>query len=108
MAIMACLYVYVYVECSCEYEGFGQRKNVQLTELYIFQSEVVHGNVFEHFATVVNVRVWCGLCCMLVEKENAQGKINPIKSRTNPPKYRKILSSSSSTFFTMTASLEGF
>ena len=23
MAIKACLYVYVYVECSCSYEGFG-------------------------------------------------------------------------------------
>ena len=77
MAIMACLYVYVYVECSCEYEGFGQRKNVQLTELYIFQSEVVPGKFFEHFATVVNVGVWCGLCCMLVGKKMHKVNLTP-------------------------------
>ena len=47
----------------------------------------------------------CGLGCMLVEKQNAQGKFNTIKSRTIPPKYQKILSSPSSTFFTMATSL---
>ena len=55
-----------------------------------------------------NVGVWCGLCCMLVGKKNAQGKFNPIKSRTIHPTYHKTLSSPSSTFFTMTASLESF
>ena len=82
--------------------------NVQLTEIYIFQYDDVPRNFVEHFATVINVGVWCGLCCMLVEKKFAQGKCDPIKSRTIHPKYTKILNSPSSTFFTMTASLESF
>ena len=41
-------------------------------------------------------------------KKNAQDKFNPIKSRTILPKYHKILSSPSSTFCTMTASIESF
>ena len=64
----------------CAYEGFWIAQNGQLTGLYIFQYDDVPGNLFEHFATVVKF----------------------------PLNYHKILSSSSSTLFTMTASLERF
>ena len=60
---------------------------------------------FDNHVCVCACVCLCGLGCMLVEKQNAQGKFNTIKSRTIPPKYQKILSSPSSTFFTMTASL---
>ena len=42
-----------------------------------FQSEVVPGKFFEHFATVVNVRVWCGLCCMLVKQKMRKVNLTP-------------------------------
>ena len=52
-------------------------QNVQLADFYIFQYHDVPGKFFEHFATVVNVRVWCGLCCMLVEKKMHKVNLTP-------------------------------
>ena len=86
---IACLYVYVYVGVMFIW-SFLIAQHVQLAKIYIFQYDDVPGNCLEQFATVVNVGVWCGLCCMLVENKNAQGKFNPIKSRTIPPKYHKL------------------
>ena len=67
---MACMHAY---DASMAYVGCIRRfwiaQNVQLTELYIFQYDDVPGKLLEHFATVVNVGVWCGLCCVLVEKK---------------------------------------
>ena len=85
--------------------GLDELNNLRYPNLYIPWSLLPK---FDNHVCVSACVCLCGLGCMLVEKKNAQGKFNTIKSRTIPPKYQKILSSPSSTFFTMTASLESF
>ena len=51
-----------------------------------------------------------GVACVVcwLKNKNAQGKFKPIKSRTIPLNITKYSGSPSSTFFTMTTSLESF
>ena len=63
------------------------------------------------FLTFCNCRQRRGLVWLMLYvgwKKNAQGKFNTIKSRTIHPTYHKTISSPSSTFFTVTTSLESF
>ena len=107
MALLWHVFSFCICGCSCLYKCFRQRKSSPRRALR-FSISRCPWKVFEHFVIVVNVGVWCSLCCMLVEKKIHKVNNNTIKSRTIPPTYHKILSSPSSTFCTMTASIESF
>ena len=91
--VRVCVCVYVYVcMCICVYVCMWVymfilrlwiARNVKLTELYIFQSDVVPRKFLEHFATVVNVAV--GSACVVCWLKSKKHKVKPHKIRTSCP-----------------------
>ena len=57
VCMCVCVYVYMCVWVYMFILRCWISRNVQLAELYIFQSDVVPRKFLEHFATVVNVAV---------------------------------------------------
>ena len=101
---MAYLFVYVYVDVHVHMKVFESANCSAHLALHRSISRCSL-NVFRNVNNFVNVVGWDGMVIVvLVEKKKHKVNLTPIKLE----KYHKLLSSPSSTFFTVTASLESF